>query len=61
MKVRLDRLKGRKPAPLSDQTLASDIKALHDRYADTLTDIDTEVAEKESAVLNHLKSMGFTL
>lgn len=43
------------------QTLASDIKALHDRYADTLTDIDTEVAEKESAVLNHLKSMGFTL
>lgn len=43
------------------QALSSDIKALHDRYADTLADIEAEISEKESAVLNHLKSMGFTL
>lgn len=43
------------------QTLATEIKALHYRYADTLADIEAEVSEKESAVLNHLKSMGFTL
>lgn len=43
------------------QTLATEIKALHYRYADTLADIEAEVSEKESAVLNHLKTMGFTL
>ena len=43
------------------QTLATDIKVLHDRYVDTLADIKTEVAEKETAVLSHLKTMGFTL
>ncbi|TFU94383.1 restriction endonuclease subunit M [Barnesiella sp. WM24] len=43
------------------QSLATEIKALHYRYSDTLADIEAEVSEKESAVLNHLKTMGFTL
>lgn len=43
------------------QTLATDIKVLHHRYVDTLADIEGEVAEKETVVLKHLKSMGFTL
>lgn len=43
------------------QSIASQLRILHDRYANTLSDLETEVSEKETAVLNHLKSMGFTL
>lgn len=43
------------------QSIATQLRTLHDRYADTLSDLESEVAKKETAVLNHLKSMGFTL
>lgn len=43
------------------QSIATQLRTLHDRYANTLPDLESEVAEKETAVLNHLKSMGFTL
>lgn len=43
------------------QNLAVDIVALNDRYAETLSSLETQVAEKESAVLSHLKAMGFSL
>lgn len=43
------------------QSIATQLRTLHDRYADTLSDLESEVADKETTVLNHLKSMGFTL
>ena len=43
------------------QSIATQLRTLHDRYADTLSDLESEVADKETTVFNHLKSMGFTL
>lgn len=46
---------------LLTQSIATQLRTLHDRYANILSDLESEVADKETAVLNHLKSMGFTL
>lgn len=43
------------------QSIATQLRTLHDRYANTLSDLEAEVADKETTVLTHLKSMGFTL
>lgn len=43
------------------QSIATQLRTLHDRYVNTLSNLGSEVAKKETAVLNHLKSMGFTL
>ena len=41
------------------QQLTSEVSALAERYAQTLPEIDAEIADLESKVAAHLKQMGF--
>ena len=41
------------------QQLTSKVSALAERYAQTLSEIDTEIADLEAKVANHLKLMGY--
>ena len=41
--------------------IAEEVRTLHQRYADTLAELEAQVREKESAVIAHLNAMGFSL
>lgn len=42
-------------------SISEQVQSLHHRYAETLSEIERNVADSESAVISHLKTMGFEL